>query len=136
MGTRTSEERVPQDESEAAAFEAARLLARTLAESPAFRSFEAAYHRFEADESAQQKLRKFQVKQREVRQAAMWGGAGTAEQEELDREWAALCAIPTLGAYEQAQEELAAVLRESVGMISKGIGLDYGAACNPSGGCC
>jgi len=44
--------------------------------------------------------------------------------------------VPPLRAYLQAQEELTALLREVAGIISQEIGIDYGAACSPAGGCC
>lgn len=123
-------------ETATAALETAKALASALAQSPAFRRFEAAHERFRTDEAAQQKLAEFESKQRELRQAAMWGGASVQEQKALERNWETLCTIPSLGAYLRAQEELTASLRDSVRMISAAIGIDYGAACSRSGGCC
>ncbi len=123
-------------EAATAALEAAKALASALAQSPAFRRFEAAHERFRTDAAAQQKLAEFESKQRVLRQAAMWGGASAQEQRALEREWETLCAIPSTGAYLRAQEELTIALRDSVRMISDAIGVDYGAACSRSGGCC
>lgn len=123
-------------EAATAALEAAKALASALAQSPAFRRFEAAHERFRTDEAAQQKLAEFEAKQRELRQAAMWGGVSAREQKALEQEWETLCAIPSLGRYLRAQEELTIALRDSVRTISDAIGIDYGAACSPSGGCC
>jgi cell fate (sporulation/competence/biofilm development) regulator YlbF (YheA/YmcA/DUF963 family) len=123
-------------ETATAALDAAKALASALAQLPAFRRFEAAHERFRTDEAAQQKLAGFESKQRELRQAAMWGGSSAQEQKALEQEWETLFAIPSLGHYLRAQEELTMSLRDSVRMISDAIGIDYGAACSPSGGCC
>jgi cell fate (sporulation/competence/biofilm development) regulator YlbF (YheA/YmcA/DUF963 family) len=120
----------------AAAIDAARSLGRALGESSVFRKFEAAYEVFQADEAARRKLTDFQAKQQELRMAAMWGGADPREQKKLEREWQNISAMPSLSGYLRAQEELTALLRETTGKISEEIGVDYGAACSPSGGCC
>lgn len=136
MSKRATTKTEQRDEAADAAMEAARSLARTLGQSSAYKSFEAALEQFRADEAAQQRLAEFESRQREMQQAAMWGGAGAQEKQALEREWQTLCAIPSLGAYLQAQEEFTASLRESARMISDAIGVDYGAVCSPSGGCC
>jgi cell fate (sporulation/competence/biofilm development) regulator YlbF (YheA/YmcA/DUF963 family) len=120
----------------AAALEAARSLGRALGESSAFKRFEAAYEVFQADGGARRKLRDFQSRQQELRMAAMWGGGDWGEQEKLEREWETIAAMPSLSDHLRAQEELTALLREATGKISAEIGVDYGAACSPSGGCC
>jgi cell fate (sporulation/competence/biofilm development) regulator YlbF (YheA/YmcA/DUF963 family) len=130
-------QRVTQvDEGVAAAIEAARSLGRALGESSAFKRFEAAQEVFQADEAARRKLADFQSRQQELRMAAMWGGADPREQRKLEREWQNISAMPSLSGYLRAQEELTALLREVTGKISEEIGVDYGAACSPSGGCC
>lgn len=124
------------DKAVAAALEAARSLGRALGESSAFKRFEAAYEVFNADEAARRKLSDFQSRRQELRMAAMWGGADRRQQEKLEREWQGISAIPSLSGYLRAQEELTALLRAATGKISEDIGVDYGAACSPSGGCC
>jgi cell fate (sporulation/competence/biofilm development) regulator YlbF (YheA/YmcA/DUF963 family) len=119
-----------------AAMEAARALGRALGESAAFRRLEAAYEAFRTDEAARRRLADFQSRQQKLRMAAMWGGAEAHEQEQLDREWEGMAATPSLGGYLRAQEELAALFRRVTGRISEEIGIDYGASCSPSGGCC
>ncbi len=126
----------PADEGVAAAIEAARALGRALGESSAFRRFEAAYEVFQSDTDARRKLADFQSRQQEIRLAAMWGGADPREQKKLEREWQNISAMPSLDGYLRAQEELTALLREATGKISEEIGVDYGAACSPSAGCC
>jgi cell fate (sporulation/competence/biofilm development) regulator YlbF (YheA/YmcA/DUF963 family) len=124
------------DEGVGAAMEAARSLGRALGESSAFKRFEATYEVFQADEAARRKLRDYQSRQQELRMAAMWGGADRREQEKLEREWRSISSLPSLSGYLRAQEDLTALLREAVGKISEEIGVDFGAACSPSGGCC
>ena len=124
------------DDGVAAAIEAARALGRALGESPAFKQFESAYEFFQADGAARRKLADFQARQQEIRLAAMWGGADPREQKKLEREWQNISAMPSLSAYLGAQQELTVLLREATGKISAEIGVDYGAACSPSGGCC
>lgn len=124
------------DEAVVAAMEAARSLGRALGESSTFKQFESAYEVFKADGAAQSKLRDFQSRQRKLRMAAMWGGADPKEQEKLEREWQKISAMSSLRDHLRAQEELTALLREATGKISEEIGVDYGAACAPSGGCC
>ena len=124
------------DKAVAAAMDAARALGRALGDSSVFKRFEAAHDAFQADGAARRKLGEFQSRQQQLRMAAMWGGADPKEQENLDREWQNITAIPSLGGYIRAQEELTALLREAAGRISEEIGVDYGAACSPSGGCC
>jgi cell fate (sporulation/competence/biofilm development) regulator YlbF (YheA/YmcA/DUF963 family) len=124
------------DKAVAAALEAARSLGRALGESSAFTRFEAAYEVFQADEAARRKLSDFQSRRQELRMAAMWGGADRRQQQNLEREWRSISAMPSLSSYLHAQAQLTALLREATGKISEEIGVDYGAACSPSGGCC
>lgn len=120
----------------AVALEAARALGRALGESPVFERFEAAYDAFQSDTDTRRRLEDYQARQQEVRLAAMWGGADPLEQEYLEREWRSLSALPTLAGYLRGQNQLRIMLREVTGKISAETGVDYGAACSPSGGCC
>ena len=126
----------PADKAAAAAIEAARSLGRALGESSVFKRFEAAYEVFQSDTAMRHKLADFQSRQQEIRLAVMWGGADPQEQNKLEREWQNISAMPSVSDYLRAQEELAVLFREAVAKISEQIGVDYGAACSPSGGCC
>ena len=119
-----------------AALGAARTLAEAIGDSEIFTRFEAAQDAFQADEAARTRLDAYQVRQQELRVSAMWGGAGREEQLALEREWLELSRLPTLQAYLQAQEVLQALFRDVAGRITSEIGVDYGAACAPTGGCC
>jgi cell fate (sporulation/competence/biofilm development) regulator YlbF (YheA/YmcA/DUF963 family) len=126
----------PTEKGAAAAIEAARALGRALGESSAFKQFEAAYEVLQSDTATRRKLEDFESRQREIRLAARWGGADAQEQSIIEQEWQSISATSSLGGYLRAQEELAVLFREAVRRISEQIGVDYGAACSPSGGCC
>jgi len=119
-----------------AALEKARALARAVGESPSFKAFEAAQEALMADREVNRRLQAFQRRQQEVRFARAWGGGDPAQDAALEEEWRTLSRTATLQAYLRAQEQLTDVLRVVAGMISQEIGIDYGAACSPAGGCC
>jgi cell fate (sporulation/competence/biofilm development) regulator YlbF (YheA/YmcA/DUF963 family) len=119
-----------------AALEKARALARAVGESPSFKAFEATQEALMADREVNRRLQAFQRRQQEVRFARAWGGGDPAQDAALEEEWRTLSWTATLQAYLRAQEQLTDVLRVVAGMISQEIGIDYGAACSPAGGCC
>ena len=119
-----------------AALERARALARAIGESTAFRAFEAAQEALEADAELGARLSAFQVREKELRLSRSWGGADPEEVRALEREWEDLAKHPVLAAQVAARTELLGLLREVAGAIGEGVGLDYGAACAPAGGCC
>lgn len=119
-----------------AALERARALARAIGESAAFRAFEVAQEALEADADLGSRLSAFQVREQELRLSRSWGGADPEEVRAMEREWEDLAKHPVLAAHLAAGEGLAALLREVAAAISEGVGLDYGAACAPAGGCC
>ncbi len=121
---------------EAAALEQARALARSIGEGAAFRAFEAAQEALAADQELSRRLRAFQHRQQEFQLSRTWGGADPSEEEALEEEWRRLSLTPALRSYLHAQEDLVNLLREVAGLISQEIGVDYGAACAPPGGCC
>ena len=120
----------------AAALERARALARAIGDSAAFRAFEAAQEALQTDADLGSSLSAFQVREQELRLSRSWGGADPEEVRALEREWEDLAKHPVLAAHLAAREGLASLLREVAGQISEGVGLDYGAACAPAGGCC
>lgn len=121
---------------DAAALEKARALARAIGESQAFRAFEAAQEALMADGEVDRRIQAFQQRQQELQLARAWGGADPLEEEALAEEWRKLSLLPALRTYLRAQEEVTALLREVAGAISQEIGVDFGAACAPGGGCC
>jgi cell fate (sporulation/competence/biofilm development) regulator YlbF (YheA/YmcA/DUF963 family) len=135
--TTTSTEPAATGVSEAtAALDKARALARAIGECEAFRAFEAAQEALEGDRELSARLAAVQVREQELRASRAWGGADPAEEKALEREWEELASQPALLAHLTARDNLLALLREVVGEIGEGIGVDYGAACAPAGGCC
>jgi len=119
-----------------AALEKARALARAVGESPSFKAFEAAQEALVADQEVNRRLQDYQRRQQEVRLARAWSGGDPAQEATLEGEWQRLSQTATLRALLRAEEDLVALFREVTGMISQEIGIDYGAACSPAGGCC
>ncbi len=134
----SASDRVVENETEleSAALEKARALARAIGRAAAFKAFEAAQEALLADEEVTRKLQTYQTRQREVQLARMWSGDDPAQESALEAEWGALAQMPTLRAYLQAQEGLTGLVREVVEIINQEVGVDYGAACAPAGGCC
>lgn len=121
---------------QALALDAARTLARAIGESEVFRRYEAAQDAFMRDEQARSRFQTYQVREQELQLAAMWGGAQPDDHHALQREWLEVSALPTLRAYLEAREAVRLLFREVTGRITDDIGVDYGAACSPAGGCC
>lgn len=121
---------------ESTAIEKAKALARALGATPAFRALEAAHEALHADQELRQSLAAFQARQQELQLSQAWGGADPEAVQALEREWEGLASRPTLAAQLAARDELVAQLREVVAEIGEGVGLDFGEACAPAGGCC
>lgn len=132
----TREDVITDENLTAAVKDAARSLAKSLAKSSAMRSFEAVQEAFMADKTLQHELQQLRARQQQIRLARMWNGADRKEEEKLEAEWDRLAQVPTLQSYLQAQDELRAFLQEITGTISREVGVDFGAACSPAGGCC
>lgn len=120
----------------AVAVERARALALAIGESAAFRAFEAAQEAMDADADLGARLAEAQRQEQELRLARAWGGASDEDERALERVWQDLASRPTLAAHMAARDELLALLREVAAAIGDGVGLDFGGACAPAGGCC
>ncbi len=132
----TREDVITDESLTATVKDAARSLAKSIAKSGAMRSFEAVQEAFMADKSLQQELQQLQARQQQIRLARMWNGVDRKQEEELEAEWDRLAQVPMLQSYLRAQDELRAFLQEITGTISREVGVDFGAACSPAGGCC
>ncbi len=121
---------------ESVAIERARALARAIGESAAYRAFEETHEGLMADQALRQRLQAHQAERQAVELAKGWGGADRAREAAVEAEWRSLSAHPVLHAYLQAEEELTALLREVVGVLDAGLGIDYGATCTPPSSCC
>lgn len=121
---------------EAIARDRARALARAIGESPSFRAFEAAQEALLANRELQARLDTYRSRLQELQTSRAWGGADPLAEEALEAEWSRLAATREVRNYLHAQEALTALLREVAAIITQATGLDFGAACSPSGGCC
>lgn len=131
----TQQEIVVQDLSPTVV-KAARDLASAIAESEVFRQFEEAHERFRGDSKLQQQLRDHQARQQQARLARMWNGGDSSEADELERQWDLLLENRVMERYLACEEQLRNLLRDAAGRITNKVGIDYGAACAPAGGCC
>ncbi len=122
----------------AAVTKSARSLAQAVARSEAYRRFEAAQEAFMADLSLRNRMATLQAQAQQLRFVRMWGGANSrsSEEEALQQELDSLADVPVLREFFAAQEELRALLQGVTKKITEEIGVDYGAACSPAGGCC
>lgn len=128
-----------QDESprlEVTALDRARALARAIGESAAFRAFETAHEALEANADLRAGLAAYQMREQQLRLSRAWGGADPEDERALEREWQVLANQPALAADLAARQKLLVLLREVGEAISDGVGLDFGVACAPAGGCC
>lgn len=126
----------PRFVSETDAVEEARGFARILAGTPEFRAFEAAHERLAADQQAGMLLRRLQAAEQQVAMLQTWGGVATDAVEDVARLRAEAAEHPTVKMMFAAQDGLLRLLRDAAGIISAEVGLDFGAACSPAGGCC
>ena len=132
----TRQEVVTEENLNSAVMESARSLAQTVGRSEAFRRFEAAQEAFMADRPLRARLDELNARAQQLRVARMWGGADPAQDEALQQELDTVADVPTLQQFLATQEALRALLQEVTKKITKEIGVDYGAACSPAGGCC
>jgi cell fate (sporulation/competence/biofilm development) regulator YlbF (YheA/YmcA/DUF963 family) len=126
----------PQRIAEEEALKSAREFAAVLAGSPAFATFLAVRERFAADETAQALWRRLQEAEQEMALLQTWGGAATAQLEELQRLRAEAQAHPAIGALFDAQDAVVTLFERTADVISAEGGLDFAGACRPAGGCC
>ncbi len=118
------------------ALEQARSLARAIGESAAFRAYEKAQDALDGDVELGKRLSALQMREQELRLTRAWGGAEPDEVRAIEREWEDIAGHPVLASHMEARDRLVELLREVAASISEGIGVDYGTACAPAGGCC
>lgn len=121
---------------EADALEKARALARELAATAEFRAFETAHERLRADQGARTLLKRLQVAEQQMAMLQTWGGVATDALDDVARLRAEVTEHPTLKMLFAAQDALLRLFKDAAGIITAEVGLDFGAACSPAGGCC
>lgn len=125
-----------QHVSEAAALAQAQAFAKTLAGAPEFRAFETARERLAADRDATILLQRFQDAQQTVAMLQTWGGIATNELAELELVKVQAFENPLIKTVFDSQAALLKLFQDAAGVISAAVGIDFGAACRPAGGCC
>ena len=118
-----------------AVLEAAKQFAEAFAETPQFLAFEQAHFAYRRDGQAQSAIREFQKKQASLKALLMLNAVSEEDQQELERLKDQFNNQPSVLLYGKAQEELVSISQEIGDLLSKAIGLDYGASCK-TGGCC
>ena len=121
--------------SKSVVMQAAKQFAETLGDTPQFREFEQSYFDFRQDAEAQNAIQEFQKKQASLKASLILKAVSNEDQQELQRLQNRFYKKPSVLRYTKAQEELIAISQEIGDLLSKTIGLDYGASCK-SGGCC
>jgi cell fate (sporulation/competence/biofilm development) regulator YlbF (YheA/YmcA/DUF963 family) len=122
--------------SEVEALAQARAFAQVLACAPEFRAFETTRERLAADHDATTLLQRLQDAQQRVAMLQTWGGIATNELAELEWLKAQAFEHPVIKSVFEAQAALSKLFDDTAGIISAEVGIDFGAACNPAGGCC
>lgn len=125
-----------QHVSEAEALAQTQAFAKALARAPEFCAFEVARERLAANRDAATLLQRLQDAQQKVAMLQTWGGIATNELTEL--EWLKVQAFenPLIKSVFEAQAALLKLFQDAAGIISTAVGIDFGAACSPAGGCC
>jgi cell fate (sporulation/competence/biofilm development) regulator YlbF (YheA/YmcA/DUF963 family) len=108
--------------------------AAALAETPQFKSFEQAAESFRNDPTAQQAMRAYREKQKDLRALIMLNALSVEQQTELESVKNAFLDQPIVQEYFKAQTELANLCQILGDTLSETIGLDYAASCGVS--CC
>lgn len=119
---------------EGAVLQAARELAAALVDTPEYRAFEAAQGRLRSDAAAQEAIRSFQARQRELGWQLQVGLVSEEEREALRQLQQAMLAQPAVQAYLEAQSRLSELCQEVVALISEEAGVNLLAGSGP--GCC
>jgi len=121
--------------SKSVVMQAAKQFAETLGDTPQFREFEQSYFDFRRDSEAQSAIREFQKKQASLKALLILNVVSDEDRQELQRLQDWFNHQPSVLRYAKAQEELIAISQEIGDLLSKAVGLDYGASCK-TGGCC
>ncbi len=120
---------------QAEALLAAEAFGSALHSSPTFVRLRTAGAALAGDEAAQQAVSAFMARQQEFRLELSFGTITAEQRADLERLQSAMLAIPTVAEYVAAQQAFEEICRETAGIISGEIGIDFAANCR-AGGCC
>ena len=126
---------VTERQADTSTADAVAALANALAETPQFIAFEEANRRLQSDEEAQEALSAYEAKYRSLEGLIRLNALGPDQQSELQALQDAIEAQESVAAYTVAQAEIGQVWQAVVDLLSRRIGMDYGAA-SRVGGCC
>jgi cell fate (sporulation/competence/biofilm development) regulator YlbF (YheA/YmcA/DUF963 family) len=122
-------------EAEAQVLLAAGTFGTSLRENPAFVRLREADAALGADKAAQEAIEALNRRQSELGVEIRLGMLDAGQRAEFERLQAAMLAFPTVAAYVAAQNAVEEICRETAGLLSSEIGIDFAANCR-AGGCC
>jgi cell fate (sporulation/competence/biofilm development) regulator YlbF (YheA/YmcA/DUF963 family) len=103
--------------------------------SPEFLRLRAGGAALGTDDAAQEAIQAFNLCRSELGLEIRLGTLDAAQQAQLEGFQAAMLAFPTVAEYLAAQGAFEEICRETAGLVSSEIGIDFAANCR-SGGCC
>ena len=106
----------------------------TLVETDQYHMYEITNEQFQKDKDAQEALREYQMKAKDLQTKQMFSLINEAEQKDLERLWIAFTGFNSVQEFFKAQEEFQSLCRECAQVISDQCGLDYATSCGAS--CC
>jgi cell fate (sporulation/competence/biofilm development) regulator YlbF (YheA/YmcA/DUF963 family) len=115
--------------------QAAKQFAGILGETPQFQELLQSNFNFRNDAEAQKARQEFQKKHASLKALIALKAVSEEDQQELQRLQDQFNQAPSFVRHIKAQDELVAICQETGDILSKAIGLDYGASCK-TGGCC
>ena len=121
--------------SEEIVMQSAKQFAEALANTPQYKTFEQAYFTYRQDAGVQAAIEEFQKKQSSLKALLILNAVSEKDREELQILQEQFYHQLSVVQYTEAQEDLAKVCQEIGDLLSKTIGVDFGAACK-TGGCC
>lgn len=105
-----------------------------LVDSTAYKNYESASEKFQNDSQAQKALQEYRAKAKDLQAKQMFNTVTEAEQQDIQRLWAAFLGFKTVQDFFDAQGEFQALCIECAQVISDACGLDYATSCGS--GCC
>jgi cell fate (sporulation/competence/biofilm development) regulator YlbF (YheA/YmcA/DUF963 family) len=113
---------------------AVRDFTNALVDSAAYKNYESASEKFQNDSEAQKALQEYRARAKDLQTRQMFNTVTEAEQQDIQRLWAAFLRFKSVQDFFDAQGEFQALSRACAQVISDACGLDYATSC--SAGCC
>jgi len=122
-------------ETEAQVLLAAGTLGTALRETPAFVRLHEAGAGLSVDDAAQEAIEAFNRCRADLQIEIRLGTLDADQRAEIERLQSTMLGFPTVAEYLAAQAEFEEICRETAGLVSGEIGIDFAANCR-AGGCC